>query len=285
MTLRFTILGCGSSGGVPRLGGADGQGDWGACDPAEPRNRRLRCSLLAEKIGEGGVTRVLIDTSPDLRAQLLAARVDMLDAVLISHDHADQTHGIDDLRPLTFTGGRRIPVHMEAAAGATLLRRFDYCFQTPPGGAYPPILEARAMPDPGAELTIGGAGGQIAVTPLAQDHGRGMGSLGFRFGALAYSNDVLDLPDATLAALSGVRVWIVDALRYTPHPTHAHLERTLGWIARLKPALAILTNLHLDMDYATLRRELPDGVIPAHDGLAIEMDGWEMDGAEFRIVE
>lgn len=275
MTMRFTILGCGSSAGVPRLGGNEGAGDWGACDPAEPRNRRLRCSFLAERIGEGGVTRVLIDTSPDLRAQLLAAKVKTLDAVLLSHDHADQTHGIDDLRPLTYHRPRRTPVYMDAATSATMLTRFGYCFETPPGGSYPPILEARAMPQPGAELTIGGDGGLIRVTPLAQDHGRGVASLGFRFGALGYSNDLLDMPEATLAALAGVRIWIVDALRYAPHPTHSHLDRTLGWIERLQPQLAILTNLHLDMDYGTLRRELPPGVIPAHDGLRIVMDGQE----------
>lgn len=269
MTLRFTILGCGASAGVPRLGP-----DWGACDPQEPRNRRLRCSLLAERTGEGGVTRVLVDTSPDLRAQFLAARVDSIDAVLLSHDHADQTHGVDDLRPLTY--GRpdvKTPVYMDWPTAQTMRTRFGYIFETPPGGSYPPICEARSMPAPGAELTIKGPGGEIAVTPLAQDHGRGVASLGFRFGALAYSNDVHELPPETMAALAGVRVWIVDALRYAPHPTHAHLEKTLGWIAALKPSLAILTNMQLEMDYATLRRELPPGVIPAHDGLAVRFDG------------
>lgn len=276
MTTRFTILGCGSSAGVPRLGP-----DWGACDPDEPRNRRLRCSLLAERTGPAGVTRVLVDTAPDLRAQLLAANVDSIDAVLLSHDHADQTHGIDDLRPLTYLrGGRRTPVYMDAPTARTMRQRFGYIFETPPGNVYPPICEARDMPPPGTGLIVEGPGGAIGAEPLAQDHGRGVASLGFRFGALAYSNDVQDLPPETMAALAGVRVWIVDALRYTPHPTHAHLDKTLGWIADLKPALAILTNLHIDMDYRTLRRELPEGVIPAHDGLAVVMDG-----AEFRIEE
>lgn len=284
MTLRFTILGCGSSAGAPRLGA--GGADWGACDPSEPRNRRTRCSLLAERTssgnrGEGRPTRILVDTSPDLREQLLAAKVDSLDAVLLSHDHADQTHGIDDLRPLTYLRpGVHTPVYMDAPTARTMRSRFGYIFETPAGNAYPPICEARAMPAPGTELTIEGPGGAISVTPLAQDHGRGMASLGFRFGALAYSNDVQDLPPETMAALYGVRVWIVDALRYAPHPTHAHLEKALGWIAMLKPGLAVLTNLHVDMDYRTLRRELPPGVIPAHDGMAVLMDG-----ADFRIAE
>ena len=275
MTMRFTILGSGSSGGVPRIGN-----DWGACDPAEPRNARTRGSLLAERFGEGRATRVLIDTSPDLRTQLLAAGVGDVDAVLFSHDHADQAHGIDDLRAITLNTGRRVPVYMDAATAQSLRVRFGYCFETPPGGSYPPILEDRPMPPAGAELTIEGAGGPVAVTPLAQDHGRGVSSLGFRFGAFAYSNDVYDLPQETLAALSGVSVWVVDALRYRPHPTHAHLERTLDWIARLRPRLAILTNLHGDMDYRTLRRELPPGVIPAHDGLRVLMDG-----DDYRIEE
>jgi len=272
VTRRFTILGCGSSGGCPRIGGEDGA-DWGVCDPAEPKNRRQRGSFLAERSGPDGVTRVLVDTSPDLREQLLDARVSALDAVLFSHDHADQTHGIDDLRPLTFHMGRRIPVYLDDATAGALRQRFGYCFETPPGHSYPPILDAHAMPAPGQSLTINGAGGPVDVTPLAQDHGRGVSSLGFRFGEIGYSNDVAELPDETLAALDGVRVWIVDALRYTPHPTHAHLDKALGWIDRLKPELAILTNLHVDMDYATLRQELPEGVIPAHDGLTVVLDG------------
>lgn len=267
MSLSFTILGCGSSGGVPRLGN-----DWGACDPAEERNRRSRCSLLATRTGPGGETHVLVDTAPDLRAQLLAADVGVVDAVLFTHDHADQSHGIDDLRPMTFRIGGRVPVYLDEPTGATLKQRFNYCFETPDDGSYPPILEARDMPACGDALTINGAGGAITTIPLDQDHGRNTRSLGFRFGDAAYSNDVVDLPEDTLEALSGVTLWIVDALRYTPHPTHAHLERTLGWIDRLKPQLAVLTNLHIDMDYATLRRELPHGVVPAFDGMRIAMD-------------
>ena len=265
MTMKLTILGCGSSGGVPRI-----DGDWGVCDPDEPRNRRSRCSFLVERMGNDGVTSVLVDTAPDLRTQMLAANVRHLDAVLYSHDHADQTHGIDDLRVFAYRMKRRVPVYMDAATSETLMQRFGYCFETPPGSSYPPILEAREMPAPTETMQLNGAGGEISATPLRQDHGN-MDSLGFRFGDVAYSNDLVDMPEESLEALKGVRVWVVDALRRDPHPTHAHLQRTLDWIKRLKPELAILTNMHIDLDYRTLCKELPEGVIPAHDGLSIEV--------------
>lgn len=258
--LRLTILGCGSSGGVPRVG--DG---WGACDPDEPRNRRTRCSLLVERFSTGAArpTRVLVDTAPDMRLQLLAAGADRIDGVLFSHDHADQTHGIDDLRTIAYAMRRRVPAWLDEVTARTLMVRFGYCFKGAEG--YPGILEAHAMPAPGRILTVDGPGGPISAMPLAQDHGVGP-SLGFRFGPAAYNNDVVDLPEASLARLHGLKLWIVDALRYTPHPTHAHVEKSLGWIARLAPERAVLTNLHIDLDYNRLAAETPDHVEPAFDG-------------------
>lgn len=261
-TRRVTILGCGSSGGVPRI-----DGDWGACDPDEPRNRRTRCSLLIEQWaageGVGEATTVLIDTSPDLRAQLLAARIRRLDAILYSHDHADQAHGIDDVRALAYRMRRRIPAYLDAPTASSLQRRFGYIFHGE--GGYPPILEPRPVLLPGAPVAIDGPGGAITIEPLDQDHGH-IRSLGFRFGDVAYNNDVVDLPSSTLEALGGLDLWIVDALRKTPHPSHAHLERTLGWAAAIRPVRTVLTNMHIDMDYASLRAELPAEVEPSYDG-------------------
>jgi phosphoribosyl 1,2-cyclic phosphate phosphodiesterase len=260
MSLSVRILGCGSSGGVPRLGGADGAGNWGACDPANPKNRRLRCSILVRQ----DAAKLLVDTSPDVREQLLAARVTDLAGVLITHDHADQLHGLDDLRVLTLHNRRRLDLWSDARGLAGARAKFGYCFETPPGSDYPPILNAHEIPEPFREFEIAG----IAVLAFGQGHGR-IRSLGFRFGPLAYSPDVDALDEAAFAALAGVECWIVDALRYTPHPSHAHLARTLEWIARVKPKRTILTNMHVDLDYAILRAELPPGVEPAHDGMEL----------------
>lgn len=269
--IRATILGCGSSGGVPRPGGADGAGDWGACDPAEPKNRRTRCSLLLRRPARDGAppaetTGLLIDASPDMRAQLLAARCGRLDAVLFTHDHADQSHGIDDLRAFAIAQRRRMPVYIDEATSGDLLARFAYCFVQKEGSWYPPILDRRVMPACGETALIEGPGGTIPFTPFLQHHGP-VDSLGFRLGDLAYSSDVVGLPEESFAVLDGVRTWIVDALQPTPHGTHAHLDLTLDWIARVKPERAILTNLHVSMDYETLRRTLPAGVEPAFDGM------------------
>ncbi|HEY4265524.1 MAG TPA: MBL fold metallo-hydrolase [Micropepsaceae bacterium] len=264
--LCATILGCGSSAGVPRLGGPNGVGDWGACDPADPKNRRRRCSLLVER----GRTAVLVDTSPDMREQLLAARVIHLDAVLMTHPHADQTNGIDDLRPLTFLMKRRVDMYADEAALAHLSRQFSYCFETPAGTEYPPIITGHVIAEPFSPFHVNGEGGAIPVVAFWQGHGP-VRSLGFRSGGLAYSSDVSDLDAAAFAALEGVETWILDALRYTPHPTHANLETALAWIARVKPRRAILTNLHIDMDYAELAAQLPAGVEPAYDGMIVEV--------------
>jgi phosphoribosyl 1,2-cyclic phosphate phosphodiesterase len=264
--LKVTILGSGSSGGVPRIGGADGAGEWGACDPGEPKNRRRRCSILVER----GATQVLVDCSPDMREQLIDARVRTLDGVLITHDHADQSHGIDDLRMIAQNMMRRVDVYAAEETLRVLTQRFGYCFKGNEVGAYPAILEGHTLTRPFKEFSINGKGGPIPVLAFDQDHGT-MISQGFRFGPIAYSSDVVGLDEAAFTALAGVECWIVDALRFRPHPTHAHLEKTLSWVDRVRPKRAILTNLHIDMDFRSLARALPAGVEPAYDGLTITL--------------
>lgn len=256
--MRVTVLGCGTSGGVPRLGGKGGEGDWGAADPSDSRNNRTRCSILVQDQAKT----VLVDTSPDVRAQLLAARVEKVDAVIWTHDHADQCHGIDDLRAYVFRQGV-IEAWADKRTLGVLYRRFGYCFEAEPGGFYNPLYQAHEITGP---FTAAG----LAVTPFPQDHGT-IPSLGFRFGGLAYANDVVTLPEAAFDLMQGVEVLIVDAMRYRPHPTHAHLDRALEWIERLQPKRAFLTNLHIDMDYAELDRRTPSHVHPCHDGLVIEI--------------
>jgi phosphoribosyl 1,2-cyclic phosphate phosphodiesterase len=263
MSIEALILGCGSSGGVPRVGMG-----WGSCDPNEPRNQRRRCSMLIERRAEQGTTRVLVDTSPDLRQQLLDADVDHVDGVLFTHAHADHTHGIDDLRPLVIANSGRITVWADGATGFELRTRFAYCFSTPPGSEYPPILQERRL-EPGKPVAIDGAGGPIVATPFVVDHGPGS-ALGFRFGDLAYTPDVSGIPRESKRFLEDLEIWIVDALRHNPHPSHFSLAESLLWIAQMRPQAAILTNMHSDMDYQRLLSELPRGVVPAHDGLRIE---------------
>ena len=257
---RFTILGCGSSGGVPRLGG-----NWGDCDPENPRNHRRRCSMLVERETEGGTTRVLIDTSPDLRSQLLDAGVGELDAVLYTHDHADHVHGLDDLRMIVFNMRKRVPVWATGATQNTLLSRFGYAFIQPDGSPYPPILQIHTI---NGDVSIDGAGGQIVFRPFEVNHGS-IDALGFRVGDLAYLPDVAMIPDETWPALEGLDCWVLDALRRDPHPTHAHLAQSLEWIERMKPRRAILTNMHIDLDYQTVQHETPDHITPAFDGMVI----------------
>jgi phosphoribosyl 1,2-cyclic phosphate phosphodiesterase len=223
-----------------------------------------------QRKAEAGITRVLVDTSPDLREQLLACHVAMLDGVLISHDHADQLHGFDDLRQVVHFMRQRVDVYTEPHIAASVIQRFGYCFVQPQGSSYPPVANMHTTAEPPAELHIGGAGGPLPVRPFWQQHGE-IRSLGFRFGPLAYSPDVSALDDAAFAALKGVDTWIVDALRYKPHVSHAHVALALEWIARVKPRHAVLTNLHQDLDYDTLRRELPVNVEPAYDGLTLSI--------------
>lgn len=259
---RFTILGCGSSGGVPRLGG-----DWGDCDPTNRKNRRRRCSLLVERIGAEGITRVLIDTSPDMRDQLLDAGVGTLDAVAYTHSHADHVHGIDDLRQIVFNLRRRLPVWADGPTQGALLDRFAYAFVQPEGSPYPPILDLHTIDGP---FTIQGAGGPLTLTPFVADHGS-IDALGFRVGGLAYLPDAVQIPEESWPHLTGLQVWIIDALRRKPHPTHAHLALTLEWLARAAPERGVLTNMHLDLDYASLAAELPAHITPAFDGMVIEL--------------
>jgi phosphoribosyl 1,2-cyclic phosphate phosphodiesterase len=263
MSLRFTILGCGSSGGVPRLGG-----DWGDCDPQNPKNRRRRCSMLVEQTGPEGVTRVLIDTSPDMREQLLSAGVGTLDGVVYTHSHADHTHGIDDLRQIVFNLRDRLPVWADGPTEDALIARFGYAFVQPQGSPYPPILDLRTIGH--GPFQVPGAGGPIEFTPFTADHGA-MEALGFIVGGLAYLPDAVAIPEESWAKLKGLKYWVVDALRRKPHPTHAHLALTLEWIARANPERSVITNMHLDMDYETLVHELPQGVEPAYDGMVITL--------------
>jgi phosphoribosyl 1,2-cyclic phosphate phosphodiesterase len=257
-TLSFRILGCGSSGGVPRLGG-----QWGACDPSEPKNVRLRCSLLITRQSSQGITRVLIDTSPDMRSQLLAAEVATLDAVIYTHSHADHVHGIDDLRMVVYNMRARLQVWADGHTTNDLLNRFGYAFVQPKGSSYPPICELNAID---GDIVIHGAGGDITLTPFEVAHGR-IDALGFRVSDVAYLPDVSEIPDAAWNKLQNLDCWIVDALRREPHPTHSHLANTLEWIARAKPRKAILTNMHNDLDYATVAAETADHIVPAFDGM------------------
>ena len=261
--LRFTILGCGSSGGVPRLGG-----DWGDCDPTNPKNRRRRCSMLVERIAQAGTTRVLIDTSPDMREQLLSAGVGTLDGVIYTHSHADHMHGIDDLRQIVFNLRARLPVWADGPTQEALMGRFGYAFVQPDGSSYPPILDLHTIDGP---VDVPGAGGPITFIPFRAEHGT-MDALGFRIGPLAYLPDVIDIPPDSWPHLDGLDVWVLDALRRKPHPTHAHLALSLEWIDRAKPRRAVLTNMHVDLDYDTLIGELPANVTPAFDGMVIETD-------------
>lgn len=262
MSLKLTVLGCGSSGGVPRVGVG-----WGACDPANPKNRRRRCSVLVEKTTGAGTTVILVDTSPDLRDQLLDAEVTKLDAVLYTHEHADHTHGIDDLRPLVIKMRRRMPVYADRVTGELLLSRFGYCFQTPAGSSYPPILESRLLV-PGRAVRIEGDGGALSAMPFQMVHGD-IDALGFRFGPIAYAPDVSHMPDEAFAHLQDLDVLVIDALRHTPHPTHFSVSEALEVIERVRPRRAVLTNLHTDLDYEELRRRLPQNVEPAFDGMQI----------------
>jgi len=258
--MKFTILGCGSSGGVPRLGG-----NWGECDPDNPKNNRRRCSLMVERITDAGTTSVLIDTSPDMRAQLLDAGIKHLDAVVYTHAHADHTNGLDDLRQYVLMQRAQLPVYADKLTQEGLLDRFKYAFEQPKGSMYPAILQMHDL----QEVTrIDGAGGVIEFMALDVDHGSTLAK-GFRIGDLAYIPDVVTIPDQTWPKLSGLECWIIDALRRTPHATHTHLSNTVDWIKRIKPKQAVITNMHIDLDYADVMTETPDNTVPAYDGMTL----------------
>ena len=254
--MKVTILGCGASTGVPAIGP-----DWGRCDPADPRNRRRRASVLVEI----GPVAILIDTSPDLREQLVDARVARLDAVIMTHAHADHLHGIDDLRALNRLMKQEIPLWADGKTLAEIRRRFGYVFDPPtePGRYYKPCLVPHQIGD---GFAIGG----VEIAPFAQDHGFST-TLGFRIGPMAYSTDVVELDDAAFDTIAGIELWIVDCFRRAPHPTHSHLDKTLGWIARVGPRRAVLTHMEQSLDYHELSAELPAGVEPGQDGLVIEL--------------
>lgn len=262
MSYELTILGCGSSAGVPRVS----QG-WGACDPSNPKNRRRRCALHVERRGIAGATEVLVDLGPDVREQMLDRGVQRLDAVLLTHAHADHIHGIDDVRPIIVETGRLIPTYMDEFTSREVKAKFGYIFETPPGSQYPPLLRERRLV-PGLKVEIDGAGGPIEAVPILFRHGE-IDALGFRFGDVAYSPDVSDVPPEAEALLEGLDVWIIDALRYRRHPSHLTVSEALAWIERLRPKKAILTNLHTDLDYARLTAELPSHVTPAFDGMRV----------------
>lgn len=266
MSLTVTILGCGSSAGVPRVG----QG-WGACDPNNPRNRRRRCSILVARgergAAEGERTQVLVDAGPDLREQLLSEDVRRLDAILLTHAHADHLHGIDDVRPLVLIQRARIPVYMDEATADEAHAKFGYTFRTPPGSSYPPLFTDNRV-KPGVTVSVRGPGGSIEALPILLRHGD-IDALGYRIGDVAYTPDLSSIPEEALGALRELDLWIIDALRYTRHPTHICVEEALAYIAALKPRRAILTNLHTDLDYARLKAELPEHVEPAYDGMRI----------------
>jgi len=256
--MRVTMLGCGPSWGVPRIGN-----DWGVCDPRNAKNRRTRCGVLVE---DGGQV-VLVDTPPELRQQLLAAGAAKIDAVLFTHAHADHTHGIDDLRSINRIIKKPLPLYADPGTMDELKARFRYIFAPVDDAArtafYKPAVEPHEIAGP---FTAAG----MNIVPFVQDHGFSQ-TLGFRFGRFAYSTDVIALDEAAFAALAGIEVWIVDCIRHKSHVTHSHLERTLEWVARVKPRQAILTHMDETLDYETLRRSLPAGIEPGYDGLVVEL--------------
>lgn len=269
--LVFTLLGTGSSGGVPRVGNA-----WGECDPGEPKNRRRRCAMLVEQGAPGGATTtLLVDAGADLREQLLSSDVRSLDGVLLTHAHADHIFGLDDLRQLALGLGRAVDVYMDEATSTSVMRAFGYCFRQAAGSSYPRFLVEHRIEHP-APFAIAGPGGHVDVQPLLAEHGD-IHSLGFRIGEMAYLPDAKRVSDEqSLARMSGLKVLVIDALRRRSHPSHMNLDESLALIARLAPARAILTNLHSDLDHATLAAELPVNVEPGYDGLRIDLAGGDV---------
>ncbi|MGK9050941.1 MBL fold metallo-hydrolase [Neorhizobium petrolearium] len=264
---RFTILGCSSSPGVPRP-----NGDWGTCDPGNPKNYRTRAAFMVEQIGpDGGSTVVVVDTGPDFRQQMVAANVQRVDAVLYTHAHADHLHGIDDLRTYFMLQRHRIPIHADPFTMERIRQGFGYCLETPPGGNYPPIVRPFLIESMDEPIIVDGPGGPIRFLPYRQAHGD-IHSLGFRIGGVAYSSDVSDFPPETIARLGGLDVLIIDALQYKYHPSHLSLEQALDWIARLSPKHAILTHMHIPLDYDIVMAETPAHVEPAYDGMAFEVE-------------
>lgn len=269
---RFTILGCSSSPGVPRI-----TGDWGACDPTNPKNRRTRAAFMVQQYDDnGGVTTVVIDTGPDFREQMIAARVTHIDAVLYTHAHADHIHGLDDLRGYFYGAQQRVPIHATRETMDRIRQGFGYCLETPPGSNYPPIVEAKVIGSLDVPVRISGAGGTISIRPHLQQHGD-IYSLGIRVGDVAYCSDISDFPPETVEKLQELDVLIIDALQYRFHPSHLSLEQSLDWIERLKPKRAILTHMHTPLDYDTVMAETPDHVVPAYDQMSFDIELVELE--------
>lgn len=254
--MKVTILGCGAAGGVPSISRG-----WGDCDPANPRNRRRRPSILVEE----GEARLLVDTSPDCREQLLDAGVRALSGVLFTHDHADHLHGIDDLREVNRAMQAPLPIFAAPEVMDSIRRRFPYVLGSVEDGQtiYKPMLDPHNINGP---FGVGG----LSVVPYDQDHGY-CRTLGFRFGNFAYSTDVVQLPEESFQALAGIHTWIIGCLSFAPHPTHAHLDRVLEWIDQVRPERAFLTHMTPSMDYNVLCSRLPAGVEPAYDGMELTL--------------
>ena len=262
--MKVTLLGTGGSAGVPLIGGVDGRGDWGDCDPAEPRNRRTRSSLVVEGLDK---QRLLVDTSPDMRTQLLDCRVPGVDAVVFTHAHADHVTGIDDVRILNRIANRPLAAFASAATLDEMTRRFGYAFRPwDPPHFYRPVLEPKTV-DHGDVFDAAG----LSVRVFMQDHGR-VETLGLRIGAFAYSTDVVALSDEAFAILGGVDTWVVDCfLRKGRHSTHANLECVVGWVSRLRPRRTVLTHMGTEMDWAWMQANLPAGIEAGYDGMVLEV--------------
>jgi phosphoribosyl 1,2-cyclic phosphate phosphodiesterase len=266
-TRRFTILGCASSPGVPRI-----TGDWGACDPTNPKNRRTRTSMLVEQFADNGaLTSVVIDTGPDFRGQMIAVGAQDLHAVVLTHAHADHLHGIDDIRSFVYKNEHRMPVWGDPITMQRAIEGFSYCFETPEGSTYPPIARSKIIPDLDAVFEIDGPGGAVPLLPLWQQHGD-THSLGFRIGDIAYCTDVSDFPDSSIGKLRDLDVLIIDCLQYKHHSSHLSLQQALGWIERIAPKKAILTHMHIPLDYDVVQQQTPENVEPAYDGMRFEVE-------------